>query len=114
MDEPQTAWQLWNKIKDLYDKKSPASQMYWLKQLMDLRMKDNATMTAHLSQFHVILKNLTSQGITFPDEVTPLFLLGTLGESWDVFRTAYCAPATVLKLADVESALLQEEINRKN
>ena len=86
VDEAQSAWQLWEKIKNLYDKKSPASQMYWLKKLMDLRMSENATMSAHLSSFHVILKNLTSQGITFPEEVTPLFLLGTLGESWDVFR----------------------------
>ena len=59
-EEVQSAWQLWDKINNLYDKKSPASQMYWLKQLMDLRMKENVTMSAHLSQFHAILKNLTT------------------------------------------------------
>ena len=77
-------------------------------------MKENVTMSTHLSQFHVILKNLVSQGINFTDEVTPLFFLGILSESWDVFRIALCASATTLKLRDVESALLQEEINCKN
>ena len=106
-EEVQSAWQLWDKIKNLYDKKSPASQMYWLKQLMDLRMKENVTMSPHLSQFHAILKNLTLQDITFAEDVTPLFLLSTLSESWDVFRTALCdSIAATLKLSDVESALL--------
>lgn len=50
-------------------------------------MKENVTMSAHLSRFHAILKNLTLQGITFAEDVTPLFLLGTLSESWDVFRS---------------------------
>ena len=45
-----------------------------------------------------------------------LFLLITLPESWDTFRTTISnyAPASGLTFANVESSFLTEEVNRKN
>ena len=35
----KTTYELWKKLCDLYDQKSVASHIYWLKQLVDLKMK---------------------------------------------------------------------------
>ena len=45
-----------------------------------------------------------------------MFLLVTLPESWDTFRTAISnsVPAGELTNSNVESSLLTEEVNQKN
>ena len=83
-----TSFELWEKLCDLYEKKSAASQVYWLKQLVDLKMKEGTSMSSHLNEFNTIFSQLSSQEIKFDDSVKAIFLLVTLPESWDTFRTA--------------------------
>lgn len=73
-------------------------------------------MSSHLNEFNTIFSQLSSQEIKFGDFVKAIFLLVTLPESWDTFRTAISnfAPASGLTSANVESSLLTEEVNRKN
>ena len=42
--EMKTNYTLWNKLSSLYEQKNIASLVYWLKQLVDLKMKDGTTM----------------------------------------------------------------------
>lgn len=80
-------------------------------------MKEGTTLSLHLNEFHSIFSQLTNQRMNFDDEVKAIFLLSTLPDSWDTFATAISnsAPAfTGLSCQDVESALLQEEVRRKN
>ena len=110
------AYELWQRICDMYDKHSAASQVYWIKKLIDLRMEEGASMNAHLNEFNTIFSQLATQKIVFEDNVKAMFLLVTLPESWDTFRTAISnsVPADELTSTNVESSLLTEEINRKN
>ena len=79
-------------------------------------MKDGTPMSNHLNEFNTIYSQLSAQEVEFVDSVKALFLLITLLESWDIFRTAISnsAPASGLTSANVESSLLTEEVNRKN
>ena len=43
-----TAYDLWSKLCTLYEQKSAALQIYWLKKLVDLKMKDGVSMSSHL------------------------------------------------------------------
>ena len=97
---------LWEKICNLYEQKSVALQVYWLKQLVDLKMKEGNT----------IFSNLNAEEIEFLDSVKELFLLIILLESWDTFYTAISnsAPPGGLTKANVFSSLLTREVNRKN
>ena len=108
--------QLWEKLCGLYEQKSATSQVYWLKQLVDLKMKEGTAMLSHLNDFNTIFSNLSAQDVEFEDSVKALFLLITLPESWDIFCTAISnsAPAGGLTATNVESSLLTEEVNRKN
>ena len=112
----KTSHELWEKLCGLYEQKSAASQVYWLKQLVDLKMKEGTSMSNHLNDFNTIYSNLVAQEVEFPDSVKALFLLITLLDSWDTFRTAISnsAPPSGLTEANVASSLLTEEVNRKN
>lgn len=50
---------------DLYEKKSAASQVYKLKKLIDLRIKEDASMASHLNKFNDVLSRWTAQEIKF-------------------------------------------------
>ncbi|MCO5574219.1 hypothetical protein L7F22_028001 [Adiantum nelumboides] len=78
----------WTKLSGLYKKQSVASQVYWLKKLVDLKMKEGTPMSDHLNEFNTIYKQLSAQGVRFDEPVRAMFLLITLLESWDTFRTA--------------------------
>ncbi|MCO5567153.1 hypothetical protein L7F22_020841 [Adiantum nelumboides] len=101
------AYELWQQICDMYDKHSAASMVYWIKKLIDLRMEEDASINAHLNEFNTIFSQLATQKITFEDNVKAMFLLVTLLESWDTFRTAISnsVPADELTSTTVESSL---------
>ena len=73
-------------------------------------------MSSHLNEFNTIFSHLSPQEVEFEDSVKALFLLITLPESWNTFKTAISnsEPASGLTSANVESSLLIEEVNRKN
>ena len=71
----KTTYELWKKLCDLYDQKSAASQVYWLKQLVDLKMKEGVAMSDHLNEFNTIFSKLSAQEVEFKDSVKALFLL---------------------------------------
>ena len=56
----KTSHELWEKLCGLYEQKSVASQVYWLKQLVDLKMKEGTSMSNHLNDFNTIYSNLVA------------------------------------------------------
>ena len=100
------------KLCNLYKQKSVTSQVYWLKQLVDLKMKEGTIMSNHLNKFNTIFSNLNAQEIEFPNFVKALFLLITLPKSRDTFRTAISnsSPPGGLAEANVSSSLLTEAV----
>ena len=59
----KTSHELWEKLCGLYEHKSAASQVYWLKQLVDLKMKKGTSMSNHLNDFNTIYGNLVAQEV---------------------------------------------------
>ena len=55
VNKTMMAYDLWrSKLCTLYEKKSAASQIYWLKKLVELKMKDGVNMPSHLNEFNFI------------------------------------------------------------
>ena len=79
-------------------------------------MNKGTSMSNHLNEFHTICSQLIAQEILFLDIVKAMFLLITLPDSWDTFRTALSNSVTPdgLTSANVEGSLLTEEVNQKN
>ncbi|MCO5552787.1 hypothetical protein L7F22_006304 [Adiantum nelumboides] len=109
------AYDAWTKLSGFYEKQSAASQIYWLKKLVDLKMKEGTPISNHLNEFNTIYSQLPAQSVRFDEPVRAMFLLITLPESWDTFCTALSnsAPPDGLTIAGVEGSLLIEETNMK-
>lgn len=111
-----TTYGVWQKLCDRYEKQNAASQIYWLKKLVDLKMKEGTAMSNHLNEFNTIFSQLSAQEIVFSDLVKAMFLLITLPNSWETFRIALSNSVVLdgLTSANVEGSLHIEEVNRKN
>ncbi|MCO5589372.1 hypothetical protein L7F22_043339 [Adiantum nelumboides] len=55
-----SAYDAWTKLSGLYKKQSAASQVYWLKKLVDLKMKEGTPMSNHLNEFNTIYSQLSA------------------------------------------------------
>ena len=90
--------------------------IYWLKQLVDLKMKDGTSMSNHLSEFNSMFDHVSGQGIELNDSLKALFLLITLPDIWDTFCTTVSTnvDADGLSSVTIEASLLFKEVNRKN
>ncbi|MCO5547064.1 hypothetical protein L7F22_000505 [Adiantum nelumboides] len=113
--EETTSYGVWQKLCGMYEKQSAASQIYWLKKLVE-KMNEGTAMSNHLNEFHTIFSQLTAQEIVFPNSVKAMFLLITLPDSWDTFCTVLSnsvAPEGLTSV-NVEGSLLIEEVNKKN
>ena len=62
-------YDLWKKLYNLYKRESAGSQNYWLKQLVDLKMKDEVSMSSHLNEFNSVFDELSGQGIQLNDSL---------------------------------------------
>ena len=80
---------LWEKIESLYVSKSDNSKLYLLNCLMNLRYRENSSISDHLNEFQGLLDQLSRMGINFDDEFLRLWLLNTLLESWEIFWVTY-------------------------
>ncbi|MCO5549225.1 hypothetical protein L7F22_002691 [Adiantum nelumboides] len=110
-----SVYDAWTKLSDLYEMQSASSQVYWLKKLVDLKMKEGTPMSNDQNEFNTIYSQLSAQGVRFDEPVRAIFLLITLPESWNTFGIALSnsAPPDYLTIAGVEGSLLTEETNRK-
>ena len=107
---------LWNKLEQLYARKTGNNKLYLIKQLMSLRYQDGTTISDHLNAFQGIMNQLAGMGIKFEDEIQGLCLLGTLPDSWETFRMSLSnsAPDGIISMELAKSSILNEEMRRKS
>eukprot|EP00253_Pinus_taeda_P015803 PITA_15803 len=77
-------------------------------------MKDGDSVTEHLNAFNTVVSQLLSVDIKISDEDKCISLLCSLPDSWDSLVTAIGSNATTLQFDEIVSALLTEEMRRKN
>ncbi|MCO5565009.1 hypothetical protein L7F22_018679 [Adiantum nelumboides] len=63
-----SAYDAWTKLNGIYKKQSATSQVYWLKKLVDLKMKEGTPMFNHLNEFNTIYSQLSAQGVEFASQ----------------------------------------------
>ena len=83
---------------------------------MSLKYQDEIAMTDHLKIFQRIINQLTRMNIKFEDEVQGLWLLSTLSDSWETFRTSLSnsAPDGVMTMDLLKNSILNKEMRRKS
>ncbi|GJR64775.1 putative RNA-directed DNA polymerase [Tanacetum coccineum] len=107
---------LWNKLKYLYARKTRNNKLFLIKQMMRLKYTDGSLITDHLNAFQGIINQLAGMGIKFEDEIQGLWLLGTLPDTWETFRTSLSnsAPDGVITMELAKASILNKEKRRKS
>ncbi|WJZ84568.1 hypothetical protein VitviT2T_004168 [Vitis vinifera] len=84
--------------------------------MISLKYQDGTPMTDHLNTFQGMINQLVGMNIQFEEEVQGLWLLGTLSDSWETFRTSLSisAPYGTMNMDLVKSCVLNEEMRRKS
>ena len=87
-----------------------------IKKMMSLKYQDGTPMTDHLNTFQGIINQLAEMNIKFEEKVQGLWILGTLPDSWETFRTSLSnsAPDGTMNMDLVKSCVLNEEMRRKS
>jgi len=82
---------------------------------MNLRYKEDTSISDHLSEFQGCFDQLSSIGVKFEDEILGLWLLNTLPDSWENLRVTLTnsAPSGVMTINFVKTAILNEEVRRQ-
>ncbi|CAH9096206.1 unnamed protein product [Cuscuta epithymum] len=107
---------LWNKLEQLYARKTGNNKLFLIKQMMSLKYHDGTPVTDHLNSFQGIINQLARMGIKFEDEIQGLWLLGTLPDSRETFRTSLSnsAPDGIITMELAKGSVLNEEMRRKS
>ena len=56
----ETAFELWKKLSETYEKKVTSTKMYLILRLYNLQMKDSDSVQAHLNEYKSISSQITS------------------------------------------------------
>ncbi|KAJ9545871.1 hypothetical protein OSB04_025578 [Centaurea solstitialis] len=107
---------LWNKLEQLYARKTGNNKLFLIKKLIQLKYHDGTPITDRLNTFQGIINQLSGMGIKFEDEIQGLWILGTLPDSWETFRTSLSnsAPDGVISMELAKGSILNEEMGRKS
>ena len=88
-----------------------------MKKLYNQKMKEGVVMLNHLNEFNTLASQLISVGIPLDDEIKAILLLCSLPNSWEgvvmAVSTSIAAKGK-LKLNEVTTILLSEDMGRKN
>ena len=108
----ETTTGLWRRMESLYMTKFSTNQIYFKRQLYNLRMKEGTKIVDNLNIFNTLMCQLTSMGVKIKDEDKAATLLCSLLEFWEhliSFSTIY-----TLGFDYVFGDLLFEEVHRKS
>ena len=112
--EEKTAMVVWEKLEDLYLKKSLANRLYLKKRLYALIMEDDKPLKKHLDDFNRIILDLKSIDIKVEDEDQAIILLNSLPKRFEHFVDTMLYGKATLSMDEVKAALNSKEIQRGN
>ena len=70
-----TAFELWKKLSETYEKKVASTKMYLIRRLYNLRMKEFDSVQAHLNEYESLSSQILSQGMIIEDELRAMILM---------------------------------------
>nr|GEU68644.1 hypothetical protein [Tanacetum cinerariifolium] len=110
----KTTYGLFKALSNIYEKPSASNKVFLIRQLVNMKMKEGASVADHVNKFNSILSRLMSVDIKFDDEVQALLLLSSLPESWSGTITAVTGStgSTKLKFNSIRDLIIGEDIRR--
>ncbi|KAL4564723.1 hypothetical protein LXL04_028792 [Taraxacum kok-saghyz] len=112
----KTTPELLKALSDMYERPSAANKVFFIRQLLNLKMMEGRSATDHINEFNSILSVLTLIGIGFEDELQALLLLSSLTNSWSGTVTAVSnsARGATMTFEMIRNLILDEDVHRQN
>ncbi|GJZ62258.1 hypothetical protein Tco_0618395 [Tanacetum coccineum] len=66
----------------MYEKPNASKKVFLIKQLVNTKMTEGATVADHVNEFNSVISKLLSVDSKFDDEMQSLLLLSSLSDSW--------------------------------
>ncbi|KAF5760066.1 putative RNA-directed DNA polymerase [Helianthus annuus] len=103
-------------LSNMYEKPSASNKVFLIRQLVNTKMKEGMSVTAHINEFNSIISRLASVEIKFEDEVQALLLLSSLPDSWSGTVTAVSSASGTTKLTfdSIRDLIVNEDIRRRS
>jgi hypothetical protein len=108
----ETAKDMWDVLKQHFERDSLANKIYLKKQYFRMEMKDGTSVEDHLKQMKELTDKLAAIGAPIGEEDQVVTLLGSLPASYAALVTALEARPGDLSLSYVQQALVHEELKR--
>ncbi|MHC6132813.1 hypothetical protein L8N14_020250, partial [Serratia marcescens] len=83
VENEETSKGVWEKLHELYDRKTSANKAHLIKKLVNLKYQDGKPITNHINEFQGVVNKLASMKLDLDDELRALLLLGSLPDSWE-------------------------------
>ncbi|KAH9733856.1 hypothetical protein KPL71_017172 [Citrus sinensis] len=113
VSKEKTASGLWEKLKELFLKKSLAKRLYMKRKLYTFSMKDGTALKDHVDEFNKLILDLENVNIVLEDEDRALILLSSLPDSYEHFVDTLLYGRQTLTLKDVKNALESKDLKRR-
>nr|GEY94716.1 hypothetical protein [Tanacetum cinerariifolium] len=107
----KTTYGLFKALSNIYEKPSASNKVFLIRQLVNTKMKEGASITDHVNKFNSILSRLMSVDIKFDDKVQALLLLSSLPESW---KTSKKYSNSLLSAEDKCRGIKQDKGQKQN
>ena len=104
---------LWNKLKDLYTKKSMAKRLATKKKLYTLQMEEGSLISDHIDVFNKIILDLEDISVKIDDEDKAMILLCSLPSSYEHLVDALMYRRLTLTMVDVKETLSSKTVTKK-
>ena len=90
--------------------------MYLIKRWMNCHYNEKTPIAYHINDYVGIVQQMNAMSIKIDDEVLGLYLLGSLPDSWETFRTTHCnsVPGGKMTMTYAREGVLNEEVWRNN
>lgn len=111
--DKSSAKEMWCSLKNTFERKGIASQLYLRKQLLQLKLQEGSPLDAHLLIFDNLIRNLKGSGAKLEELDIICHLLLTLPKSYEMVVTALETLGNDLTLETVKGRLLDEETKRQ-
>ncbi|GKE94115.1 hypothetical protein Tco_1578970, partial [Tanacetum coccineum] len=111
----KTTYGLYKALSNMYEKPSASNKVFFIRQLVNTRMKEGTPVADYVNEFNSNLSRLMSVDIKFDDEVQALLLLSSLPESWlgTVTTVSGSTGTTKFKFDNIHDLILGKDIRRK-
>lgn len=109
-----TAQEMWESLSKTFQRKGIANQLYLRKQLLQLKVDDDKSLTLHFLTFDGIIRKLKGCGANLEEIDIICHLLLTLPKSYEMVVTAIETLGNDLTLEYVKGRLLDEEAKRQS